>query len=56
MMTKERTQYKRGRPNKKVLPHHTNSGRQEIQSRDIKIRTTFTQVVTSSLSTSGMET
>lgn len=41
---------------KKVPPHHTNSGRQEIQSRDIKICTTTTQVEAFSLSVFGMET
>ena len=54
-MTEEQIQYKRGRPNKRVLPHHINSGRQEIQPRDIKICTTITQVETFGLSESGVE-
>lgn len=48
-MTEERIQYKRGRPYKRVLPHHTNTGCEEIQPRDIKICTTFMQIEMHSL-------
>ena len=54
-MIDEQIQYKRGKPNKKVLPHHTNSKRQEIQTRDIKICTTIAKIETFSLSTSREE-
>jgi hypothetical protein len=54
-MIEDRIQYKRGRPNKRILPHHTTSGRQEIITRDIKICTTITQLETFSLLTSGMD-
>jgi phage antirepressor YoqD-like protein len=52
-MTEEPIQYKRGKPNKNVLPHHTNLGRQEIQTRDIKVCTTITQIETSNAPNSG---
>jgi hypothetical protein len=55
-MTEERIQYKRGRSNKRVLPHHTNLRRQEILTRDIRICNTITQLETFSLLTSEMDT
>ena len=55
-MTVKAIQYKRGRPHIKIGPLHTNSRRQETQTRVIKICTTITQIETSSSSTSEIDT
>lgn len=47
-MTEKKIPMKRGKPNKRISPHHTNPRRQEIQTREIKSCTTITQIETSS--------
>jgi hypothetical protein len=52
-MTEDQFPYERGRPSKRVFPHHTNSWRQDIKSKIIRFWTTNTQVETFLLSESG---